>query len=279
MVDVFRAVHRVLRLDGTVWLNLGDSYAGGGRGGGSSGSKQQTNLGSLVPPSPLSGLKPKDLCGIPWRVAFALQADGWYLRQDIIWSKPNSMPESVTDRCTKSHEYIFLLSKNERYYYDDEAIKESGSLQKSGNTQHKYVNGQELHRTKSGFLEMRQKVYTKVNKRSVWTVTTNPFKEAHFATFPPMLINPMIKAGTSEKGCCAKCGAPWERCIVKSNESKQTTRGKQPWASETGQRDSAGGLPYRDTSTSGWQPTCDCNTEAIPCTVLDPFGGAGTVSY
>jgi DNA modification methylase len=171
MVAVFREVRRVLREDGTVWLNLGDSYAGGGRGGnpplGSGFWKQATNAGSLVAPSSVpTGLKPKDLVGIPWRVAFALQADGWYLRQDIIWHKPNPMPESVTDRCTKAHEYIFLLSKSARYYYDAEAVDEEGVV-----------------------------VNSKRNRRSVWTVTTMPYKGAHFATFPPKLIEPCILAG------------------------------------------------------------------------------------
>jgi site-specific DNA-methyltransferase (adenine-specific) len=146
------------------------------------------------------GTKAKDLLGIPWRVAFALQADGWYLRQDIIWHKPNPMPESVTDRCTKSHEYIFLLAKSERYYFDQEAIKEDGSLQVSGNTQHKYVDGDPMNRTKAGFLEMRSKVYERVNRRSVWSVTTKPYKGAHFATFPPDLIEPCILAGCPKGG-------------------------------------------------------------------------------
>jgi DNA modification methylase len=210
IVDVFREVRRVLRKDGTLWLNLGDSYATGAGSGRSMGGKlfgkqnEIIDVGSYPENQPnrmpQSGLKPKDLVGIPWRVAFALQADGWWLRQDIIWSKPNPMPESVTDRCTKAHEYIFLLSKSERYYYDADAIKEDGSLQKAGNTQHKYVNGQQMNRTKSGFLEMRQNIYEKVNKRSVWEIATQPFSEAHFATFPPALIEPCILAGCPKGG-------------------------------------------------------------------------------
>lgn len=212
LVDVFREVRRVLKDDGTLWLNLGDSYAtGGGKvgdhpGGGAQGAKYRGDhakdpkargIGPATQPNrlPIPGLKPKDLVGIPWRVAFALQADGWYLRSDIIWSKPNPMPESVRDRPTKAHEYVFLLSKSPRYYYDHEAIKEPGKLGRSGNTQHKYVNGQQLHRTKAGFLEMRQTVYPRVNKRTVWTVTPRPFRGAHFATFPPALIEPCILAG------------------------------------------------------------------------------------
>tara|TARA_R110002110_G_scaffold22315_2_gene86909 strand:- start:2761 stop:3762 length:1002 start_codon:yes stop_codon:yes gene_type:complete len=169
LVQVFREVKRVLRDDGTVWLNLGDSYSSGGR----TTTTNQTLRGNkdygVTRPKPSEGIKPKDLIGIPWRVAFALQADGWYLRQDIIWHKPNPMPESVKDRCTKSHEYIFLLSKNEKYYFNNEVIKTQSS---------------------SYFSEDG-----KANKRSVWTVNTYSYKEAHFATFPKDLIEPCVLAG------------------------------------------------------------------------------------
>lgn len=191
MVDVFREVRRVLRKDGTLWLNLGDSYASGGKGGGGSfmaergdaawQSRSQVN-GWRSPPT---GLKHKDLIGIPWRVAFALQADGWYLRQDIIWAKPNPMPESVTDRCTKAHEYLFLLSKSARYHYDAEAISEPCAWGEGQRVVNDY--GTELEGGR--------------NKRSVWEVATQPFKEAHFATFPPDLIEPCIKAGCPKGGC------------------------------------------------------------------------------
>lgn len=206
MVEVFREVRRVLRRDGTLWLNLGDSYAGSGMGGAnypeSASEKQLSNTGSTtckgrggyVAP----GLKPKDLCGIPWRVAFALQSDGWYLRQDIIWHKPNPMPESVTDRCTKAHEYIFLLSKSERYFYDNEAIKvpvkqDWGTRDRTNGKYHNEGSGLQPH----GGLE---KSYEKANRRSVWSVTTKGYKEAHFATFPPDLIIPCILAGCPEGG-------------------------------------------------------------------------------
>ena len=177
MVQLFREVRRVLRQDGTLWLNLGDSYAGGGRGFGY-GGKQDTNKGcdgmpiSTIP----NGLKPKDLVGIPWRVAFALQADGWYLRQDIIWHKPNPMPESVTDRCTKSHEYVFLMSKSAKYYYDNEAVKEQAvapdsiHVHKDGNKMSD-VSDDPLYATKP---QRTMGGYEKRNKRSVWTVTTKP---------------------------------------------------------------------------------------------------------
>jgi len=203
MVEVFREVWRVLRDDGTLWLNLGDSYSGSGKGpagnlGATHNERWLEHKHSAIVPN---GLKPKDLVGIPWRVAFALQAEGWYLRQDIIWHKPNPMPESVTDRCTKSHEYIFLLSKSRQYYFDNEAIKEpSTQLGKTnirfGGT--KYGDSDDpKHATKSG------NEYTDSgtrNKRDVWTVTTRPFKGAHYATFPPQLIEPCILAGCPPDG-------------------------------------------------------------------------------
>ncbi len=255
LVSVFREVRRVLRDDGTCWLNLGDSYAGSGRGLNGDGTpsdrgnaKQGTNKGTTIGKFVKvdSGLKPKDLIGIPWRVAFALQADGWWLRQDIIWAKPNPMPESVTDRCTKSHEYIFLLSKSARYYYDNEAIKEplkdasiarliqdvenqEGSDRVPGKTNGKmkavkfggnkqcpdtrlqsgkewnpkmggggssYKNGHSGYFDKDG----NPLCGSMANKKSVWNVTTRGYKDAHFATFPPKLIEPCILAGCPEGG-------------------------------------------------------------------------------
>lgn len=207
MVDVFREVRRVLRADGTLWLNLGDSYAtGGGRvgerpGGGAQGDNWK---GAMTSPNrmPLPGLKPKDLVGIPWRVAFALQADGWYLRSDIIWAKPNPMPESVTDRPTKAHEYLFLLSKSARYYFDADAVREaqaypvapdarvSGAYQRDSGR-----NDGGEHRS-GGFLNGRGGR----NLRSVWTIAAEPYPGAHFATFPRKLVEPCVKAGCPEGG-------------------------------------------------------------------------------
>lgn len=229
MVQVFRVVRHVLKDDGTVWLNLGDSYANDTKWGGSSGGKHAKalhgNPGGLGREKRMTGLKPKDLIGIPWRVALALQADGWYLRCDIIWSKPNPMPESVRDRPTKSHEYLFLLSKNERYYYDSEAIKEkntSGDHESDcGGDYNKQSPGQKRH---AGFTKMRRSgnkerksgdargrpgsrlgasipwwdVDGKKNKRSVWTIPTQPYPGAHFATFPQKLVEPCILACSRE---------------------------------------------------------------------------------
>lgn len=216
MAGVFAEAWRVLRDDGTLWLNLGDTYAGGGNGGG--GSFAKDGIRAALPGSDKNkalrngrrgvgaGIKTKDLIGIPWRVAFALQAAGWYLRQEIIWSKPNAMPESITDRCTRSHEYIFMLSKRDRYYYDAEAIKEPAVSRKSKWTD----NGRDVARgslrRQAGFggayaerIALEGAPTTR-NKRSVWTVATHPFRGAHFATFPPDLIRDCILAGCPAGG-------------------------------------------------------------------------------
>ena len=207
MVEVFRAVRDVLADDGTLWLNIGDSYAGGGGGNYSKGTRNNsgqnvTNVRNRGEWLDNAGLKPKDLIGIPWMLAFALRADGWYLRQDIIWSKPNPMPESVRDRCTKAHEYVFLLSKSERYFYDHEAAMEPAVSEKpAGNRRHKYTDAynagtSEEHRTKSGLVALAGVEWKTRNRRSVWVVPTRPYKGAHFATFPPALIEPCILAGS-----------------------------------------------------------------------------------
>ena len=208
LVKVFREVKRVLRDDGTVWLNLGDSYYNYRPGKGQSLIKQTvSNTNQDLPQevarraNKIDGLKEKDLVGIPWRVAFALQADGWYLRQDIIWNKPNPMPESVQDRCTKAHEYIFLLSKNPKYYFDNEAIKEdiAESSKSRLNQDIKNQIGSDRVPGKSNG-NMKAVGGSKRNKRSVWTVTTKPFKGAHFAVFPSDLIEPCILAGCPKDG-------------------------------------------------------------------------------
>ena len=204
MVEVFREVRRVLRDDGTLWLNLGDSYYNYRPGKGQSLTKQTVSKSNQDLPQDCSrrgnkieGLKEKDLVGIPWRVAFALQADGWYLRQDIIWHKPNPMPESVKDRCTKAHEYIFLLSKSNKYYYDNEAIKEPTTTKDSSNRNRDITKlNNTPGRARMGGLKTNN--YDKRNKRSVWTVTTKPYKGAHFAVFPTELITPCILAGSKE---------------------------------------------------------------------------------
>jgi DNA modification methylase len=285
MVEVFREVRRVLRSDGTVWLNLGDSYAtgtGSGRSmGGQCFGKQNEVIDAASYPicqpnrMPIAGLKPKDLCGIPWRVAFALQADGWWLRQDIIWSKPNPMPESVTDRCTKAHEYIFLLSKSARYYYDAAAIAEPFVDERLGNPGNYNRTSQAAKGANRGAKATR-------NKRSVWEVATAPFSEAHFATFPPSLIEPCIKAGTSEKGCCAKCGAPWLRESIKPQPPAELRNRGNGSKMDFHSRQTGSGQKLQDWydanpgRTIGWSPSCSCHADVMPCRALDPFGGAGT---
>ena len=201
IAEVFRELKRVLKKEGTCWLNLGDSYCGTGDKGKLKDPKyaEGRNAQVIALNNKIEGLKSKDLVGIPWRVAFALQADGWYLRQDIIWNKPNPMPESVTDRCTKTHEYIFLLTKNSRYYYDNEDIKEKTlTKDKSNRDRDKTKLNNTPGRTRMAGLKTNN--YETRNKRSVWTVNTKPYKDAHFATFPEKLIVPMIKAGCPEKG-------------------------------------------------------------------------------
>jgi DNA modification methylase len=200
MVEVFREVRRVLKDDGTLWLNLGDSYSGAANSGGAN-----QNLGgpavrtSGLPVKAGHNIKPKDLVGIPWRVAFALQADGWWLRQDIIWHKPNPMPESVTDRCTKAHEYVFLLTKSQRYYYDAEAVSEASvdaaSYRPRSPRNPDKREGDKFFATKVGS-HANGKVYATRNRRSVWTVTTKPYSGAHFAVMPEALVEPCLLAGS-----------------------------------------------------------------------------------
>jgi DNA modification methylase len=211
MVAVFREVRRVLKDDGVLWLNLGDSYSGSGKGpAGNLGAKHnerhlEHKHSAVVP----DGLKPKDLVGIPWRVAFALQADGWYLRQDIIWHKPNPMPESVTDRCTKSHEYLFMLTKSAKYYFDNEAIRERGAMSAGDSAGSPQRNTKETHGLGGGntgmtkakqklAAELAEKGYSTRNKRSVWTIPTKPFKGAHFAVMPEALVEPCILASSRQ---------------------------------------------------------------------------------
>ena len=205
LVEVFRGVRDVLTDDGTLWLNIGDSYYNYRPGKGQALNKQTVSNSKQDLPdkcarrgNKLDGLKEKDLIGIPWMLAFALRADGWYLRQDIIWHKPNPMPESVRDRCTKSHEYIFLLSKNKKYFYDHEAIKEPakdwGTRDRSKGKYHNEGTGLNPHTGLS-------KSYPTKNKRSVWSITNKPYRGSHFAVFPHDLIEPCIKAGSQEGDC------------------------------------------------------------------------------
>jgi DNA modification methylase len=286
LVEVFREVKRLLRDDGTLWLNLGDSYNGSGGAGGDYGVGGLKEGQPKYPGRNIAALKPKDLIGIPWSVAFALRADGWYLRSDIIWHKPNPMPESVTDRPTKAHEYIFLLSKSRDYYYDSDAIKEQ-SVDPQGSAKRyeaaffvgpKHEAGGYSPNGAKHTAGIKEFDGTR-NKRSVWTVTTKPYAEAHFATFPPDLIEPCILAGTSAHGCCAKCGAVWERQVeYESNGTRKSgnDRALAMGHSANGPTAMMRAGEARTSITVGWQPTCTCNADVVPCTVLDPFNGSGT---
>lgn len=294
IVGIFREVKRTLRDDGTLWLNLGDSYNSSPPPSGKSFRRDRkrvlpTSKSKRIPRG--SGrygggnvrsatLKPKDLCGIPWRVAFALQADGWYLRCDIIWSKKNPMPESVTDRPTKAHEYIFLMSKKPRYYYDAEAIREKIKWENEGRMAAPKMGAD---RPKFGARDQNIKQYEEIkgaNKRSVWEITTQPYKEAHFATFPEALVNPCILAGTPEVGCCVACGAPRKRIV----EASGGTIG-EGWNDHKNDLSEGFRTPHKTKDgsyhreTTGWKSGCSCKAEARPALVLDPFGGSGTVGY
>jgi DNA modification methylase len=352
MVEVFREIRRVLRSDGTCWLNIGDSYAGyfGDKyshkpfgdnregdestppnkpsltfakkrithdkstlGGSNRTTKEQLRSHENVT---TPNLKPKDMIGIPWMLAFALRTDGWWLRSDIIWHKPNVMPESVNDRPTKAHEYLFLLAKSERYFYDAMAISEECSPNTHMRVSQDVANQIRSFRANGG-REKPMKAHpgrkmeesgkgnknnasfndsiilpvSRRNKRTVWTVATTPFKEAHFATFPEKLIVDCIKAGTSQKGCYPVCGAPWTREITPSerykkllgngyhdhqNDLEKGMKQNQGANRQNAMRDA--GIRAAEYITSGWKPGCSHNEEPCPCVVLDPFIGAGTTA-
>jgi DNA modification methylase len=319
MVEVGWRIGRVLRKDGTFFLNLGDSYCshpGQRKETDKVGAKQASNPGSMTRPSrAVPGLKPKDLCMIPARVAIALQEAGWWVRSEIVWSKPNPMPESCTDRPTKSHEYVFLLSKAARYFYDAEAVKEpsvtndirrpytsEGAWELDGRPIEQRHGGEP--RGKAGKNALRGQgsnrdgvngpanrdgrdmqdvgVGTSRNRRSVWTIATAPFPGAHFATFPPKLVEPCILAGTSQRGCCPVCGKAWGRVTAKSTAPHPNRYSKNPDAkqfdAEGNAYGEAGNLGVAHLSeTLGWRPGCMCgNQDTEPCVVLDPFNGAGT---
>lgn len=275
LVAVFREVHRVLRADGSLWLNYGDAYASSGGAGtqGGSGQMADRSICQACSPRPTPGFRPKELMGLPWRLAFALQADGWWLRRDHIWHKPNPTPESAGDRATTSHEYVFLLTKAAHYFYDAEAVKEktTGNAHRRAPAVAGWDKGPGAHgtihrnprekppgvppksapagsgiRSNNSFQAAVVDTVATRNLRSVWTIPTRAFKGAHFATFPPELCEIPVKAGTSETGVCHLCGAPWE----------PTT-----------------------TPTVGWKAGCGCSVvdEVLPAVVLDPFAGAGTV--
>ena len=287
LILCLREWRRVLRDDGCVFVNLGDSYAGSGGAGGdySSGGlregqpkwKSQFKAGDTV--------KPKDLLGIPWMFAFAARADGWYLRSEIIWAKPNPMPESVTDRPTKAHEQVFLLAKSARYYWDADAVREPQKddeatfYAKLIKEPHKVQRGKDEvndRRTTAGFQNATYNPAGR-NIRTVWTISTRPYAKAHYAVWPETLVEPMILAGTSARGCCPQCGAPWRRVVEKKRRKDETRHTGRAAQGNDGRRDGDWPRMITTTTTIGWEPSCDCDAgEPIPCTVLDPFAGSGT---
>ena len=297
IAEVFREVRRVLRKDGTCWVNIGDSYASGkgdcfNPGGGDNSLGRHKKEAGAHPLSRgnvsdlrKSGLKPKDLCMIPARVALALQNDGWWLRSDIIWSKSNPMPESVTDRPTRSHEYVFLLTKSAKYFYDADAVREAHKEPwRSGKKESDNPHSGRLddpNKEQAAFT-VGQREYNPAgrNLRSVWTIPTQPFPQAHFATFPEKLASTCIKAGTSVKGCCPECGSPWTRIIdYKANYEKREPA-HQP--NNTPSKVDSTGWKQPKRETIGWEPTCKHYSayakkyggDITPCTVLDPFAGS-----
>ena len=278
LVLVFREVKRVLRKDGTLWMNMGDAYTSGNRT--HRRDPDSKNLAALQTfdriPTP-AGLKPKDLMGVPWRLAFALQADGWWLRSDIIWHKANPMPESVTDRPTNSHEYLFLLGKSQKYFYDQEAVKEPCLWPKSWSASdtHTAVGQGGKHGKTSIFKQKWEDKNGGRNLRSVWTIATESFPDAHFATFPRKLVEPCILAGTSEKGCCPKCGSPWVRVVEKTSVTPRDYEGKnlatdpqfsgRRMLANVRARREAGephDNPFPPSTTTGWSPSCTCSSES-----------------
>lgn len=304
LVEVFREVRRVLHPSGTVWLNLGDAYGHGTKAARQpSRTSNKISVGQHEAQGGRHGGGAKQLLMIPARVALALQADGWWLRQDIVWAKPNPMPESVTDRCTRSHEHLFMLAKNARYYYDGEAIKEPLAVGTAARLGQPDLNNQNggykvaLHgasmpgrksrdRKPSDILRhMRDTGTTGKNRRDVWVIPTRPYKGAHFATFPEALVEPCVLAGTSKQGCCPVCLAPWSRIVEKDNPphdgatasaySNGTTANRLALLRQAAR---ARGEEYVNRSvTTGWRPTCSCEpAQPVPCLVLDLFNGSGT---
>ena len=295
-------MRRVLRSDGTLWLNYGDAYCAGaartakptyrpelvsGSGKGIGCTSWGHRDASMGADTRGSGLKPKDLMMMPARVAMALQADGWWLRSEIIWHKPNPMPESCRDRPTSAHEKMFLLSKSARYFYDAEAVKvpqSQGTLDRFGNgrapRKPSVKEGGSARKTNAFDLATPESILSNgANLRNVWSIATHSFSEAHFATFPPKLVEPCIQSGTSAEGVCGECGAPWVREVEILDPKGRLGASYHDHDDDLGRGQrgvpDAGGAPVRETT--GWQPSCECDAEVVPATALDPFAGSGTV--
>src|SRR3990167_1190850 len=340
LVYVFRFIWKKLRKDGVVWLNLGDTYAGSGGAGGDynegglkegqprwknqfeiNRAKDRTTTRWGGGHTPASGLlKPKDLCMIPARVALALQADGWYLRSEIVWFKRNPMPESVTDRPTKAHEMIYLLTKSPKYYYDQEAVRvpqKESSIERAhysqiGFNKSKSASGTVNYINNPNTIEETQRKAIEgmgANLKTVWDIPTQSFNGAHFATFPEKIPELCIKAGTSEKGACSKCGSPWVRVVAKTNPLRSLNKGRNGFRPDEIKMEADKGASSAgcvDVKTLGWKPSRKCGgyfvqsdssrriekhswyrshwqervaakfPPTVPCIVFDPFAGSGT---
>lgn len=304
-VEVMREVRRVLRDDGVCFYNIGDSYASSGACGNppeSKHQKQKTNAGSMTMAArkPTDDLKPKDLCGVPWRVALALQADDWWWRSVIPWVKRNAMPESVTDRFSTNTEWVFLFTKSARYFWDAEAVRvpriynekrtkrvvydgkaENTSTFMPGNPGGRNRRNGDAWYESYAALMSGGALGAVMDGDEMIALDVNPegYTEAHFATFPTRLVRPLIMAGTSEKGCCPSCGAPWVRMVETEyvNPRNRSTNGpKSLLKNHVGSTGYAVRLEAR-RSTTGWRPTCSCDAgDPVPCTVLEPFSGSGT---
>ena len=319
-VEILREIRRVLRPDGVIWWNLGDSYAGSGQGwqhkdGGSIQRKWLESYGTGRPPGYISsatasGLKPKDLTLIPARVALAAQADGFWVRAMVIWEKPNTMPESVKDRPTESHEYILLLTKSERYFYDADAVREPHKQASLERVQQKWADATKYDedgapdRQHSWQREREEMTHAchpgGRNLRSVWRFATIPYMGAHFAVFPPELPRRCILAGSPPK-VCAECGAPYERVTEREPVpypggshgnyvqkgrppgGNYAIKGRPPGGQENADSSTLGKVEYYRVVTVGWQPTCECHADlpvderpTRPAIILDPFAGSGT---
>jgi DNA modification methylase len=294
MRQVARECWRVLRDDGVMFWNIADSMYSQTKGSGGPTPKQASNAGSFYEPMrfDVPGLKPKDKCGIPERTALAFQADGWWWRSDIIWHKPNPMPESVTDRPTKSHEFIYLFTKAERYAWDAEAVREPQEMSTILRAQ--YARNQWKYAKEITDINVAPQIgpnrieLNGRNLRDVWTMATQAYPGAHFATYPSELPRRCIKAGTSERGCCPKCGKGWVRVVEKQQPPASVYTGKvkpdsiaavsHPELGKVGM-----GQKLQDwyelhpSTTLGFRPACTCDAgEPVPCIVLDPFSGAAT---
>lgn len=288
-VAYMREVKRVLRDDGVVFCNVGDSYYSNTKGTGGPTKKQASNPGSFYDPIKLNGhgLKPKDLCLIPERLALALQADGWWVRAPIIWHKPNPMPGSQQDRPTIDFEFVWMLTKSARYYFDMEAVREdciTGNSARMGIVNGKRFGGDAQATTPVSGLGTREVFNNPASRsmRAVWKIPTQSYSGSHYATYPEELVLRCLKASTSERGACPKCGKPWVRVVEKESYITRPTKGRDTQKAKqmpefSGGLARVGGHVAVDVTTIGWQPGCKCGIETtVPCRVYDPFIGSGT---